>query len=132
MKNKLILGVLVSGLALSVPVMASKSSVDCSKGQSLNTAIGKASSGDTITFRGVCKENVVVQTSGITLSGQPGAAIQAANPANEALVVDGAQRVGLQSFTAGGGNYGIHVEHVGGVIMQNVVVQNNMVTGIFV
>ena len=132
MKGRFIVGVLLAGLALSVPVIAGKKSVDCNKGQSLNDAIEKASSGDTISFNGVCKENIVIQTSGITLAGQQGAAIQAANPAKEALVIDGAQRVGLQSFTAEGGSYGIHVEHIGGVIVQNVVVQNNMLTGIFV
>jgi hypothetical protein len=42
------------------------------------------------------------------------------------------QGVNLQNFTVRNGNNGIHVKHVGGVIMQNVTVQHNAVTGIFV
>src|SRR5215471_21058960 len=78
---------------------AGKKSVDCGKGQSLNNAVQRSSPGDTITFTGVCKESVTVVTSGITLTGDGNAVIQSPSPSQDALIVDGAQRVTLTRFT---------------------------------
>jgi hypothetical protein len=122
----------VCSLALSLPLLAGKKSVDCGKGQSLNSAAQEASPGDTITFTGVCKENVTVLTSGITLAGDSNAAIQSPSSSQDALLINGAQRVTLMNFTVQNGANGIHAQGVAGIILQNITAQNNAVTGIFV
>ena len=132
MTFRLTCAALVCVLALNVPAFAGKKSVDCGKGQSLNSAVQQASPGDTITFAGVCKENVTVLTSGITLAGDSNAAIQSPSSSQDALVINGAQRVTLTNFTVQNGANGIHAQCVAGIILQNITAQNNAVTGIFV
>jgi hypothetical protein len=70
-------------LALEFPLLANKKLIDCNKGQNLNEAVADLSSGDTLTFTGVCNQNVLVATSGITLSGQGTAVISSPGPAND-------------------------------------------------
>ena len=123
--------VVVCALALNVPVLAGKKSVDCGKGQSLNNAVQQSSPGDTITFTGVCKESVTVVTSGIALTGDGNAVIQSPSPSQDSLIIDGAQRVTLTRFTVQNGANGIHAQGVAGIILENITAQNNAVTGIF-
>lgn len=132
MKRNFHSAIILSGLALSFPLLAGKKSVDCSKGQSLNSAAQQASPGDSIAFTGVCKETVMISTSGITVTGGAGAAIQSPSTSQDALTIDGAQRVILQSFSVQNGNNGIHAQDLAGIILQNISVQNNAATGIFV
>ena len=132
MRIRIAFALIAAGIPLTIPAWATPKSVDCGKGHSLNPAVQAASAGDTITFTGVCSEAVVVTTSGITVAGEPGSVIQAPSPSQDVLTIDGAQRVTLRSFTVQNGNYGIHVEQVGGIILQNVTVQRNAVTGVFV
>jgi hypothetical protein len=133
MKSHLLAFTAVFTIALDFPAFADKKSIDCSKGQSLNAAVQGLSSGDTLTFSGVCKENVVVTVSGISLLGQGQAAISSPSPAGDAaLTIRGAQRVALQSFSVQSGNLGIHATGGAGISMQNIVSQNNVQTGILV
>ena len=119
-------------LVFQAPLLADKKSVDCNKGQSLNNAVQDLSPGDTLTFTGVCRENVTVLTSGITLIGQGGAVIQSPGASNDVLTIDGAQRVTLQAFTVQNGNSGIHARGNAGIRLQNLVAQGNAQTGILI
>jgi len=51
-------------LVFQAPLLADRKSVDCNKGQSLNNAVQGLSPGDTLTFTGVCRENVTVSDVG--------------------------------------------------------------------
>lgn len=132
MRKQLLVTLICSTIALNFPLLASKKFVDCSKGQSLNAAVQNLDSGDTLTFAGVCRENVLVTVSGITLAGQGPAVISSPTASHDALVINGVQRVGLQNFTVQNGNFGIHALGGAGIVMQNIVAQNNAQTGILV
>ena len=95
----------LSLLALEFPLLADKKLIDCNKEQNLNEAAADPSSGDTLTFTRMCNQNVLIATSGITLSGQGTAVISSPGPANDALTIAGAQRVTLQNFTVQNGNF---------------------------
>ena len=96
-------GISLHGISVKLRRCCVRAGLECSRacGQeirrlrkrtSLNNAVQQASSGDTITFTGVCKESVTVATSGITLTGDGNAVIQSPSPSQDALIVDGAQR----------------------------------------
>ena len=104
MKVHIIVTVL-SLIAFEFPLLADKKLIDCGKGQDLNEAVGDLSPGGTLTFTGVCNQNVLIAVPGVTLSGQGTAVISSPKPANDALTIAGAQRVTLQNFTVQNGNF---------------------------
>src|SRR5882724_2781846 len=58
--------------------------VDCSMGQSINRALQRGDDDRAravVIIKGVCTENVVIERDDVTLQGEPGAAVVAANPA---------------------------------------------------
>ena len=122
----------LSLVTLQFPLLADKKMIDCSKGQDLNAAVASLSPGDTLTFTGMCSQNVLIAVSGITLSGQGGAVISSPKPANDTLTIAGAQRVTLQNFTVQNGNSGIHATGGAGITLGNIVAQKNAQTGILV
>jgi len=124
--------IIVSLLEFHLPVLAASKFVDCGKGQNLNGALQGLSAGDTVTFTGVCNQNVTIATSGITLIGQSGATISSPSPNSDALTIGGAQQVTIQSFTVQNGAFGIHVHGGASVTMKSIVAQSNAQTGILI
>lgn len=110
--------------------------VDCGKGESIATALGKADPGDTINVKGLCSERVIIRTDAISLAGSPGAIIQGAlfaqpSPISGQVTVDGAQGVRISGFTiqrsSGEGILGIRGA---AFTVENMLIQDNISDGV--
>lgn len=119
-------------LVFASPLVADKKTVDCGKGQSLNAVLQNLSSGDTLTFSGVCRESVNLTTSGITLNGQNGATVAPPQQTTDAFTVTGAQRVVLQNFTIQNGINGLHLTGGASATLSNITTQSNAVDGMLI
>jgi len=132
MKKRGILTLVLFLAGFSLPLLADKKSVDCSKGQNLNAVVENLSPGDSLTFTGVCNQNVLISTTGVTLSGKGTAVISSPAPSSDTLTISGAKRVVLQNFTIQNGLNGMHATGGASITAQNITAQNNAVTGILV
>ncbi len=90
------------------PVHTSR--VDCGKGESINQALERADErkAHVVIIRGSCSENVVIERDDVTLQGEPGAAIVAANAGRPAITLNGARRIGIAGLTVSGGSDGVN------------------------
>jgi hypothetical protein len=123
--------VLLLSMAGNAALYADKKLIDCSK-DSLNAAIQQASVGDTIIFTGVCRENVVISVSGITLQGLGTAVIQSPSASKDVITIHGQQGVTLQHVIVQNGLYGIHAFGLADLSLMDVTVQQNTLTGILI
>jgi len=125
-------------LALQLQAAPKVQEVNCDKGETITTALGKADPGDTIRVTGFCSERVIITTDRISLAGLPGATIQGAlfappSAFSGLVTVDGAQGVRISGFTiqrsSGEGILGIRGA---AITVENTVVQDNGGDGIAV
>lgn len=78
--------------------------VDCATGRKIATAFRvPAGRPLTITVRGTCIENVHITRDDVTLQGEAGATVQAADATRPAILIDAARRVRLLGLTVKGG-----------------------------
>ena len=57
-------------LAAASPAVAAIRNVDCTKGETITTALTDAVPGDTIRVTGTCRERITITTDRLTLDGQ--------------------------------------------------------------
>ena len=99
--------------------------VDCNAGETIQSKVDEAQSGDTIEITGTCNEAVVVSKDGITLDGGGSAVIDGAGIDRWAVDVTGRQKVTIEGLTVQNGHaIGIHITESSGVWMQDVTVRN--------
>jgi len=106
---------------------ADKPPLDCSK-KSLADAVANASSGEAISFTGICTGPVVVATDGLSLTGVGSAVIDGLG--QDALTVAGADRVSLTGLEVRNGINGIVGVNGAHIALKNVSVHDNIVFGI--
>jgi hypothetical protein len=95
-------GILLPGLAAAAARV-----VDCQE-TTIGAALGPGPARPlTLLIRGTCSENVTIVRDDVTLQGEPGAAVEAADPAQAAIRIDGARRVRIQGLSVRGGTGGI-------------------------
>lgn len=104
--------------------------VNCSRGESLQSAIAFSLPGTTLVLNGACAGPVSIITNGLQLNGGGTASITGAG--RDAVTINGAQRVLLTGLTISGGNNGVVVENNAQAALQNVFVSNNALTGLLV
>ena len=116
----------ISYLLLGSCVISGAESLDCTK-KSLEQAIEKAKSGDTITFTGVCTGPVIVRTENLTLNGTGSAVID--GNGKDALVV-GTHGVTLANFEVRNGLNGILGQNGAHISISGVTSRQNITSGI--
>ncbi|HEY3705297.1 MAG TPA: right-handed parallel beta-helix repeat-containing protein [Terracidiphilus sp.] len=104
--------------------------VDCSHGESLQTAVTFALPGSTIVVKGNCIGPVLIITPGLTLDGRGTAAILGAG--RDAVTINGAPRVTLSGLSVRSGNNGVVAQNGSGVTLRSVSVSGNAFSGILV
>jgi len=84
--------------------------VDCLRGQSINTALEHAlpARGLVLTVRGACRESVLIYRDDVTLQGDPrvGGSVNGPDPANDTIRVMGS-RITISDLTIAGGRNGV-------------------------
>jgi len=78
--------------------------VNCTRGQSVQTAIDKATGPTTIVVTGTCTENLIIKKDDITLQG---GTYLPADPAQNTILVQGARRILITGVTVSGGRNGV-------------------------
>jgi len=101
--------------------------VDCSRGQSLQSALKLASPGSTITVKGTCNGAFTITTDGLQLNGAPVATLNGGG--KDVVTINGAHGVGLTGLTITGGGNGV-VENGAQATLANDLVTQNAITGI--
>lgn len=103
--------------------------VDCSRGQSLQSALKLATPGSTILVKGTCTGPFAITTDGLQLNGLPPASILNGG-GKDAITISGAQGVTLTGLTVTGGGNGVVVENAAQATLANDDVTQNAITGI--
>jgi len=132
--------VALAALALAPPVSANGPHgdktvrVDCAQGKSINRALrhGDERKPLVVIVEGTCTENVVVERDDVTLQGEPGATIVAADASKPTLSLDGAHRVVVTGLTLSGGRDGIAATRGSTLEVGVCVLQNNARFGLIV
>jgi hypothetical protein len=104
--------------------------VDCSHGESLQTAVAFALPGSTIVAKGNCMGPITIITPGLTIDGRGTAAILGGG--RDAVTVNGAPRVTLAGIAVRSGNNGVVAENSASVTLLNVNVSANAFSGVVV
>ena len=107
--------------------------VDCSSA-SLQAAIEKAKSGDTLLVSGTCNENLVIpeDVQKITLDGQGKATIKGRDPKKDTIFVRGRVDVTVRGFTITGGRDGIMLVSGATALVDGNTIENTSRFGIYV
>jgi hypothetical protein len=117
-------------LLFSTPAFAQSTpaiTVDCSRGQSLQSALKLALPGSTIAVKGTCVGAFTITTDGLQLDGGTTATLNGGG--QDAVTINGAHGVVLTGLTITGGGNGV-VENGAQATLLNDVVEQNAVTGI--
>jgi hypothetical protein len=104
--------------------------VDCSHGESLQTAVTFALPGSTIVAKGNCVGPISIITPGLTIDGRGTAAILGAG--RDAVAINGASRVTLTGIAVRNGNNGVVVENGAHASLLNVAISANALSGMSV
>lgn len=112
-----------TALAQSTPTLI----VDCSRGQSLQSALNLAPSGATIVVKGTCNGAFTLTTDGLRLDGRASAILNGGG--KDAMTINGARGVVLKGLTITGGGNGV-VENSAQATLLNDTVTQNAVSGI--
>jgi Right handed beta helix region len=112
-----------AAFAQSVPTLT----VDCSHGQSLQSALKLASPGSTIIVKGTCNGPFTITTDGLQLDGRANASLNGGG--KDAVTINGAHGVVLTGLTITGGANGV-VENGAQATLTDDVVEQNAATGI--
>jgi len=101
-------------------------------GESLQTAINAASSGDIISVTGICNENIDITKFGITIDGNNSAEIHASDATKPAVLIRANQVIVRKFHSIQGGQDGVYVATSIGSIIFNNTIQSNGRTGVYV
>jgi hypothetical protein len=112
-----------TAFAQSTPALT----VDCSRGQSLQSALKLASPGSTIVVKGSCVGPFTITTDGLQLNGQATATLNGSG--QDVITINGAHGVVLTGLTITHGGNGVVLNAAQATLMNDVVGQN-AVTGI--
>ena len=115
-------------LLASTLVLAENRPVHCDHGESLATALEKATPGETIQVSGTCQEAVTISTDRITLDGGGSAIIDGRGA--EAVTADGVRGVTLTGFTVRHGLNGVVAKGGAHLQLTSVTLQHNLVSGL--
>ena len=118
-------------LGIPVPVAVT---VDCSAGQTITDVLQTVSGSPlTITVSGTCDENVTITRNDVTLQGvAAGSGITGPDTTLDTIVIQGAQRVILDSLTVSGGHNGVNGKGSAAFTVQHSTIQNTGNNGIIV
>lgn len=120
---------LATGFLPWVPAAEAKSViVKCGKG-TISRALSNAGP-LAVVIQGICTENVIITGDDVTLRGDPGATVIAADAAKPNIVIDGARRVLIADLRIQGGAIGILGQRGSAFEAENVTVQNAVADGI--
>jgi hypothetical protein len=120
----LILGVCTQAFAQFRPTL----NVNCTRGDSLATAVAIAFPNTLINIKGMCTAPIAITTNGLQLNAIGAASINGAG--KDAVTITGAERVTLSGLTVTGGANGIVAQNGAQVILQNDTVSANSLSGI--
>lgn len=101
--------------------------VDCSRGQSLQSTLKFAPPGSTIAVKGTCVGPFTITTDGLQLNGGTTATLNGGG--KDVITINGAHGIVLTGLTITGGGNGV-VENGAQATLLNDVVEQNAVTGI--
>ena len=121
---------LVVTLLAAAPSWADTRFVNCGVGMSLQHAIDRAEPGEVIKMAGSCLGPVKIAVSRLTLKGVGGSSINGQN--KDAITVQGASNIVLDSLDVSGGANGIVLNGGAAVSILNTNVHDNGVIGILV
>ena len=97
--------------------------VDCSRGQSLQSALERASPGATIVVEGTCVGAFTVTTAGLQIEGREAATLNGGS--KDAITINGAQGIVLTGLTITGGGNGVTAQNAAqATLLRDVVTQN--------
>ena len=102
--------------------------VDCSRGQSLQSVLRFAFPGSTIVVKGTCVGPFTITTDGLQLDGRGTGTLNGGG--KDVITINGAQRVVLTGLTVTGGANGVVAENAAQVSLLNDLVKQNAATGI--
>jgi parallel beta-helix repeat protein len=113
--------------------------VDCSAGETIAAAVAVAKAGDTLTIRGVCKENVIIpaEVTRITLNGHGLASIShptgitTPGPSAHVVYIRG-RGITVTGFRIHGGADGIHLSGPAHAVIHGNVISGNRGRGVHV
>lgn len=118
-------------LLFSTPAFAQSTPaliVDCSRGQSLESALERAAPGSTIVVKGTCIGPFTITTAGLELDGRTTATLNGGG--KDTITINSAQGVVLTGLTITAGGNGAVVENAAQATLLNDVVTQNAVTGV--
>lgn len=102
--------------------------VDCSRGQSLQSALKLAPPGSTIVVKGTCTGAFTITSDGLQLDGRGTAIVNGGG--KDALTINAAQGIALTGLTVTGGANGVVAENAAQATLLNDAVTQNAVSGI--
>jgi hypothetical protein len=102
--------------------------VDCSRGRSIQDALGKKNPDRplTVVIRGVCTENVMLTRDDVTFVGEPGGTVQGT------ITIAGARRARVQTLTVTGPGDGVFATDNAGVTIEDSFLDRNGTDGLHV
>ena len=127
--------VLAAGVFGTASAQTITYTVDCSKGQTISSAIarGDASKPLVINVRGTCNEHVTISRDDVTLRGQPGGGATVTGPdASLDTILILKDNVNIEDLTVTGGFNGIRLQGPSYAGVRNVLVRNTASNGIIV
>ncbi len=120
----LILGLCTQAFAQFRPTL----NVNCSRGESLATAVAFAFPNTLVNIKGTCNGPVSITTNGLQLNAIGVATINGAG--KDAVTINGAGHVALSGLTVTGGANGVVAQNGAQVFLQNDTVSANKLSGI--
>lgn len=118
---------ILASLVICSAAMADIIEVKCNQGDSVNTALATAVDGDEINISGTCTEAVSITTDGLAINGN--ATIDGGGFQN-AVTINGAQRVVLNGLKIQNGILGLLGKGGANFSLNDSKIKNNLVTGI--
>ena len=109
--------------------------VGCASGESIGRALSRPTVVDrrmVVVVSGTCTENVVIERDEVTLQGEPGAGVVAADPALPTISLLGARRIVITSLAVSGGSDGISANRGSGLDVSACTLQGNSRFGLVV
>lgn len=126
--------IFVSGMSAAVSPHTQSFTVDCSRGQTISSALEQGDSRKpmVLTIRGTCNENVLIGRDDVTLQGDPKTGAMVNGPSSTLPTISvNAARVVIDRLTVTGGGQGIQVQGLWSMAITNCQIQNTALSGIY-
>jgi hypothetical protein len=127
--------VLAAGVLGTASAQTITYTVDCSKGQTISSAIGRGDARKplVVNVRGTCNEHVAISRDDVTLRGEPGsgATVNGPNSGTDTILIL-KDTVNIENLTVTGGFNGIRLQGPFYAGVRNVLVRNTASNGIIV